>query len=387
MARNIVIAKLDIDTKALMEGAQKAAREIERLALQQQKLTRSGKENSNEFKANEASLKSLTAAHSMQIKTIAAQTQAGTQNSQALLEAMELTQKASEVAANSAVANAEALLKMQESQRAAAAESKRLADEAALKYDLDTQLAALNAKKEQELASAESTATEVTAIEARYAQMRGAIEEEVFNNKIKLASTTFSSLSTILGQESTAGKAMAVAQAMMDTYQSANAAYKAMAGIPVVGPVLAVTAATAAVSAGMANVKKIGAAQPPKAEKGALFSIGGNRHSAGGTLFRGADGTQFEAEQGELIGVMNRNAARHFMAFNNAFPAGGASAPNYFAGGGIVSREMAQQSINIDELAAKIAEANRMLPPPVVAVQDIISESSSYVRVRSGADF
>ncbi len=387
MTKNIVLAKLDIDTKALMESAQKAAREIERLALQQQKLSRMGRENSNEFKTNEAALKSLTAAHSEQIKTIAAQTQAGTQNSQAMLEAMDMTQKAAEAATGAATANAEALLKIQESQRAAALESKRLADEAALKYDLDTQLAALNAKKEQELASAEITAQARTDIEAKYGKMREAIEEDVFNNKLKLASTTFASLSTILGKESTAGKAMAVAQAMMDTYQSATAAYKAMAGIPVVGPVLAVTAATAAVSAGMANVKKIGATQTPKAEKGALFAIGGNRHSAGGTLFKGADGTQFEAEQGELIGVMNRNAARHFMAFNNAFPAGGASVPNYFAGGGIVSREMAQQNINIDELATKIAEANRMLPAPIVAVQDIISESNSYVRVRNGADF
>jgi hypothetical protein len=84
---------------------------------------------------------------------------------------------------------------------------------------------------------------------------------------------------------------------------------------------------------------------------------------------------------------MNRNAARHFMAFNNAFPASGASAPNYFAGGGIVSREIAQQSLNTDELALKIAEANRTLPAPIVAVQDIVTEGNSYVRVRDAANF
>ncbi|PZR24437.1 MAG: hypothetical protein DI539_00225 [Flavobacterium psychrophilum] len=190
-----------------------------------------------------------------------------------------------------------------------------------------------------------------------------------------------------MGKESAAGKAMAVAQATIDTYKSATAAYSAMTGIPIVGPALGAVAAAAAVAAGVANVKKITSTKPPKAEKGALFSIGGQRHSAGGTLFTGADGTQFEAEQGELIGVMNRNAARHFMAFNNAFPSGGASAPNYFAGGGIVSREIAQQNLNTDELALKIAEANRNLPPPVVAVQDIVSEGNSYVRVRDSANF
>ncbi|WP_116790159.1 hypothetical protein [Flavobacterium psychrotrophum] len=213
------------------------------------------------------------------------------------------------------------------------------------------------------------------------------INQAAFNNKLDLANQTFGSLQSILGKESAAGKAMAVAQATIDTYKSATAAYGAMSGIPVVGPALGAVAAAAAVAAGIQNVKKITATKPPKAEKGALFNIGGQRHSAGGTLFTGADGTQFEAEKGELIGVMNRNAARHFMAFNNAFPAGGGSAPNYFAGGGIVSREVAQQSLNVDELAAKIAQANAAIPAPVVAVQDIITQGNSYVRVRDGANF
>jgi len=116
-------------------------------------------------------------------------------------------------------------------------------------------------------------------------------------------------------------------------------------------------------------------------------NIGGNRHAAGGTLFTGTDGTRFEAEQGELVGVMNRNAAHHFMAFNNAFPAGGSTAPNYFANGGIVSREIAQQQLNIDELASKIALANSAIPAPIVAVQDIITQGNSYIQVREGANF
>jgi hypothetical protein len=75
------------------------------------------------------------------------------------------------------------------------------------------------------------------------------------------------------------------------------------------------------------------------------------------------------------------------MAFNNAFPPGGSSTANYFSGGGIVSREIAQQPLNVDELAARISDANRTLPPPVVAVQDIITQGDSYVRVRDGANF
>jgi hypothetical protein len=76
-------------------------------------------------------------------------------------------------------------------------------------------------------------------------------------------------------------------QALVDTYASANAAYKAMAGIPVVGPILAITAAAAAVAAGLANVKKI--------EK-QKFGLGG---WIGG--FGGGDRELFYGSPGEFV--------------------------------------------------------------------------------------
>ena len=77
------------------------------------------------------------------------------------------------------------------------------------------------------------------------------------NAIMDIASSMFGSLSSILGEESKAGKAFAIAQATIDTYKAANAAYASMAGIPVVGPGLGAAAAAAAVLAGVANVKKI----------------------------------------------------------------------------------------------------------------------------------
>jgi len=52
-------------------------------------------------------------------------------------------------------------------------------------------------------------------------------------------------------------KAVGIAQATIDTYKSATAAYSSLAGIPVVGPALGIAAAAAAVTAGLLNVKKI----------------------------------------------------------------------------------------------------------------------------------
>ena len=74
---------------------------------------------------------------------------------------------------------------------------------------------------------------------------------------IDMASSMFGSLSSILGEESKAGKAFAVAQATIDTYKAANSAYAAMSGIKVIGPALGAVAAAAAVAAGIANVKKL----------------------------------------------------------------------------------------------------------------------------------
>lgn len=77
------------------------------------------------------------------------------------------------------------------------------------------------------------------------------------NAIMDIASSMFGSLSSILGEESKAGKGFAIAQATIDTYKAANSAYASMAGIPVVGPGLGAAAAAAAVLAGIANVKKI----------------------------------------------------------------------------------------------------------------------------------
>lgn len=57
------------------------------------------------------------------------------------------------------------------------------------------------------------------------------------------------------------GKAAAIAEAVIRTYEAANKAYAAMAAIPVIGPGLGAAAAAAAIAAGLANVQAIKAQQ------------------------------------------------------------------------------------------------------------------------------
>ena len=63
--------------------------------------------------------------------------------------------------------------------------------------------------------------------------------------------------SKLFKENSKEQKAMATAVATIDALKSANAAYYAMAGIPVVGPALGVAAAASALISGYANVKAI----------------------------------------------------------------------------------------------------------------------------------
>lgn len=244
---------------------------------------------------------------------------------------------------------------------------------------------------EQMLTDKKITQEQYDILEREEAQKTSDIKKQLAIQNAQSQLGTMQNVAGAIGEAFGQNKEMALAQATMNAGQAIISIWSGtISGNPLADSIIkgALTASTAMKTA--KQIKEIQSAKKPKQPKfrqGGLMSIGGNRHSSGGTMFHGADGTTFEAEQGELIGVMNRNAAHHFMAFNNAFPAGGASVPNYFAGGGIVSREIASPSLNIDELATKIAMANSTLPVPVVAVEDVIAQSSSYVQVRDGANF
>ena len=132
----------------------------------------------------------------------------------------------------------------------------------------------LEIQKEKELASVESMENSEAlkaAIDEKFINKRAAVEEKFNKNKkawsemtakaqLDIMSSTAGNLSKILGEETKAGKAMAVVQATVDTYKGATSAYASLAGIPVVGPALGAVAAGGAIAAGLANVRAIMAA-------------------------------------------------------------------------------------------------------------------------------
>jgi len=93
---------------------------------------------------------------------------------------------------------------------------------------------------------------------------------------------TLSAMGDLLGKETAAGKAAAVASATINTFSSAQKAYDATVGIPYVGPILAPINAGIAVAAGIKNVKSILAVKVPGGGGGGSAPMG-NAAQAGTT--------------------------------------------------------------------------------------------------------
>ena len=100
-------------------------------------------------------------------------------------------------------------------------------------------------------------------------------------------------------------KAVSISTALIDTYKSATSAYQSLAGVPVVGPALGIAAAAAAVTAGLANVKKI-AAQKFDGGGGAM-SASASSGGGGGSTGAGSITPSFN-----LVGQGSENPLKQF---------------------------------------------------------------------------
>lgn len=109
---------------------------------------------------------------------------------------------------------------------------------------------------------------EINDINQRAADAEAAREKKLQDLKMQAVGNTLSTISNLTelfndGSEKSARKAfeiqkgVSIAETAMATFKSAQSAFSSLAGIPIVGPALGAVAATAAVTAGLANIKKI----------------------------------------------------------------------------------------------------------------------------------
>jgi hypothetical protein len=108
------------------------------------------------------------------------------------------------------------------------------------------------------------------------AKARADIDKAETQAKIENAqkiSGLLSGLADVVGKETAAGKAFAIASATIDTYLAATKAYQSMSGIPIVGPALGAVAAGVAIAGGIKNVKAIMAVKTPSGGGGSSPSL------------------------------------------------------------------------------------------------------------------
>jgi hypothetical protein len=155
------------------------------------------------------------------------------------------------------------------------------ADEQKWYQDSLQRLAAYRAQKGADQAAADA---EEERLEAEHHQRMRQIQGAQQQAGLQMASQFFGQIAELQhshnSKAAAIGKTAAIAQAIINTYQAATEAYKAMAGIYAIGPVLGAAAAAAAIAAGMANVAAI-RAQPTGYAEGGYTGPGGKYQPAG----------------------------------------------------------------------------------------------------------
>jgi len=134
-------------------------------------------------------------------------------------------------------------------------------------------------------------------------------KKKINEDALSQGADTFNQLSELLGKQTAAGKAAAIAEATINTYKAATSAYSSLSGIPIVGPALGAVAAGVAVAAGIANVKKILAVKTPGG--GGSAGAGAGVSGGGATVAPGtAPNVSFvSSSENQIANTINRNQA------------------------------------------------------------------------------
>lgn len=227
--------------------------------------------------------------------------------------------------------------------------------------------------KKELLASYLSVAEEIygkeskEVLQARQEQL--AFDEEYITRRQEIeqmaVESTLGSLSTLMQSAQGAnedlfaiGKGAAFAETIYNTYASATAAYKAMAGIPIVGPGLAIAAAAAAIASGLANAQRIAATKFERRESGGL--LGDEIRTVLAGDFGGGENRLIIANDGEFI--VNRAATAANIAILEAINRGQRFVPvRGFQGGGQVggSGSGIVARAELDQFKSEIVDAIR----------------------------
>ena len=141
-------------------------------------------------------------------------------------------------------------------------------------------------------------------------------EAEAKRQNLAAVGGALSNFASLVGEQTGAGKAAAIAATLISTYQSAQDSYKSLAGIPIVGPALGAAAAAVAVASGLKQIQAIKSVKVPKGRGG---EGGGATPSASGFVGAAAQAPQFNVIGGgatnQLAGLLADQSSQPIKAY------------------------------------------------------------------------
>jgi hypothetical protein len=243
--------------------------------------------------------------------------------------------------------------------------------------EYENKLALLESGYQAELLNAEKSGADTLAITAKYEKAKQQLANQTIENTLSATQGMLANVSALLKKGSTEYKIIASAQALIDTYKSATAAYSSASAIPVAGWILGPLAAGAAIAAGLANVAKINSTKE--------FAEGGlTTFASGGPALVPKLGLIGEAGP-EWISpnwMINDPTTAPIIAGLEDYRQG---KPLPFADGGFTATYLSTPIEDRVGIGAGLIDAIRQMPKPVIDVVSVTDKQAEVADVEAGA--
>lgn len=269
-------------------------------------------------------------------------------------------------------------------------ENQRILDQENFNNKFDADTANELIRYNSEIANADKTGADINLINQKHAIAQNKIDEAKEQAKRDSASQTLGNIAKLLGEETQAGKAAAIAQATINTYSGIAQVWSSPSVLPEPFATAQKVISTGVVlQSGLQAVKQITSTKTPKlADGGQIPTLGNGVINNGANIIplSNGDNTLAYVKQGEVILNEEQQALAGGSMFFRSLGVPG------FNRGGIVGGNtnlgiQGGQKIDIELMANMIAQANRNLPAPVVSVQDISYTQNSVRVIEQGANF
>lgn len=277
-------------------------------------------------------------------------------------------------------------------QKALDLENQNILDQEKFANDFEIQLAQEDQRYQAEIKAANKLGLDTTKITDKHNIAKKKIEDAYLNARLTAYGNMFGQLAGLLGENTQASKAAAIANATINTYQGITEVWTSKSVLPEPFATISKIASTATVLAsGLGAVKKITSVATPKfADGGAIPTLRSGVINNGSNVrpLSNGDDTLAYVRQGEVIlnEEQQRRAGGSIFFRNLGVPG--------FAAGGIVSGNsnlgsMGGYKIDTEALAQAIGKevgrANLNLPAPRVEIDTITEAQTSSNRIKAGA--